>query len=361
MSAALTRNTITLAKRASVGGWVNARSTSSLKIAVAPTEKRSKTFVYNDVIWQHFEAKRYDQARFVFDDLLIDGVLPTDRTFHNLMTNAAVWNSPPFQVEEIISEMKLRGFAPSSIVYLMTMGNFLQHKQYLNVIKVYRDMKRLGANHSHRTYMCVIEAFAKSLMIDEAREVIDAMKQHGLQPDDKAYAHLIDACSQLDDKPRALMFFDELESSGTPLTSTVYNAVFQILKGDFNGLMQAYGHMKDREVVPNTVVFNTLVTACMKFQQWDHALEFVREYVSKHNMVYSRPLAATVLSVPLTEKSIEFLHHVVVSHNIPFMNWLMHSIFAYLCRVATLHSAPQEAPRDFHAEHSEPGQLCHHI
>jgi pentatricopeptide repeat protein len=73
----------------------------------------------------------------------------------------------------------------------MKLGQFVNIRRPLELVKTLKEMKELGLKPDIATYNSAIELFGKLYMEDEAWALVDDMKASGIMPDIETYKFLL--------------------------------------------------------------------------------------------------------------------------------------------------------------------------
>jgi pentatricopeptide repeat protein len=125
----------------------------------------------------------------------------------------------------------------------------------------------------------MINVYVKTQRLEEAFAIFLEMKSHRIDPTIVTYTSLIDGCGKCGNVTLALSLYNEVKSSDLELNMHLFNAVMN--SGLINGCMfvidEVMREIGVRQMKPNTITFNTLLSGCLRFDQLGRMKGIVEE------------------------------------------------------------------------------------
>ncbi|KAJ0229577.1 Pentatricopeptide repeat-containing protein [Hirschfeldia incana] len=137
---------------------------------------------YNSLIKPLCKAKKTEDAKKVFDEMLERGISPTIRTYHAFMRILRTGE----EVFEMLGKMRKMGCEPTVDTYIMLIRKFCRWRDFDNVALLWDEMKEKGVGPDLSSYMVMIHGMFLNGKVDEAHGYYREMKEMGFRPDEKA-------------------------------------------------------------------------------------------------------------------------------------------------------------------------------
>ncbi|KAH7848417.1 hypothetical protein Vadar_002524 [Vaccinium darrowii] len=198
----------------------------------------------------------------LFKDMLVDvvsGVRPNDTTMVCVLSAASQLGVLETgacihgYIEKTIYRPELDVFIGTGLVDMYSKCGCLQSSMY-----VFKRMKEKNV----LTWTAMATGLAIHGKGNEALELLEAMKDHGIKPNSVTFTSLFSACCHAGLVEEGLCLFHSMENkfSIEPLIQH-YGCVVDLL-GRAGHLEEAYSFIKDMKVEPDAVLWRSLLNAC---------------------------------------------------------------------------------------------------
>nr|XP_043635051.1 pentatricopeptide repeat-containing protein At3g09650, chloroplastic [Erigeron canadensis] len=161
---------------------------------------------------------------------------------------------------------------------LVNVGSMEKARQVLN------EMRNSGVQANRITYNILLKGYCQQLQLDNAKEIIKEMISVGIEPDAVSYNTLIDGCILIDDCAGALVLFNEMRARGIAPTKVSYTTLMKAfsVSGQPKLAQDVFNEMeKDPRVKVDLVAWNMLVEAYSRLGMLDLAKETVEKMKRK--------------------------------------------------------------------------------
>ncbi|KAJ4912070.1 Pentatricopeptide repeat-containing protein [Raphanus sativus] len=137
---------------------------------------------YNSLIKPLCKAKKTEEAKRVFEEMIERGVLPTIRTYHAFMRILRTGD----EVFELLDKMTKMGCEPTVDTFIMLIRKFCRWRDFDNVALLWEEMKERGVGPDLSSYVVMIHGLFLNGKVDEAHGYYKEMKEKGFRPNEKA-------------------------------------------------------------------------------------------------------------------------------------------------------------------------------
>ncbi|KAF8083226.1 hypothetical protein N665_0787s0008 [Sinapis alba] len=161
------------------GGFVS-EAMSLMKTMEEEKGMEPNVVTYNSLIKPLCKAKKTEEAKRVFDEMLEKGILPTIRTYHAFMRILRTGE----EVFELLAKMRKMGCEPTVDTYIMLIRKFCRWRDFDNVTLLWDEMKEKGVGPDLSSYIVMIHGMFLNGKVDEAHGYYKEMKEKGLRPNE---------------------------------------------------------------------------------------------------------------------------------------------------------------------------------
>merc|ERR1719160_1252318 len=285
---------------------------------------RSTLAVYSAVMRVYAQARLYHKACDLFPTLLEDGVEP-DNVMYGSMIKAAVECGRLDFSREL-----LRQSGTLDIQNYMSLFRACGRERKVGkALELLQELEEGNVGIDTTAYNCVLDVcvkcgdagavrrlFAKmkatgfvdvisfntllkdmsAASIQNTDEVLDDMKALGLRPNQITYNSLVNACVSRGDTSRAWKYVSLMKLDGIPLDNFTCSIMMKGLKHSSNreDVDQTLNLIEQSAVVPDEVLVNTLLEACIRLKDVGRLTSALRAFRSQ-GTVPSEHAYATVL------------------------------------------------------------------
>ncbi|KAJ1393768.1 Tetratricopeptide-like helical domain superfamily, partial [Sesbania bispinosa] len=163
------------------------------------------------------------------------------------------------------------------------------HAKFFNICKKQKAVKEafdyinLIPNPTLSTFNMLMSVCTSSQDSEGAFQVMQLLKNAGLEPDCKLYTTLISTCAKSGKVDRMFEVFHKMVNSGVEPNVLTYGALIDgcARAGQVAKAFGAYGILRSKNVKPDRVVFNALIAACAQSGAVDRAFDVVAEMAAE--------------------------------------------------------------------------------
>ncbi|KAF2306846.1 hypothetical protein GH714_021976 [Hevea brasiliensis] len=139
------------------------------------------TVTYNSLIKPLCKARKVDEARGVFDEMLQRGHTPTIQTYHAFFRVLRTGE----EVFALLEKMRKMGCQPITDTYVMLIRKFCRWRQFDDVFKLWNEMSENGIGPDRSSYIVLIHGLFLNGKLEAAYKYYTDMKQKQLLPEPK--------------------------------------------------------------------------------------------------------------------------------------------------------------------------------
>ncbi|KAG0583457.1 hypothetical protein KC19_3G137500 [Ceratodon purpureus] len=218
-------------------------------------------YTYTAMIKGCCEAGLYDQARKIFDEMILEGVKPTIVTFNTLIFGYG--KSGRFRdIERVLTLMESYGVAPDTVTWNTLIRVFGLHNRITEMEQAYEGILAQGLRPDVVTLNSLISAYGTAGLFEKMRSVTDFMVRYGY-----------------------------------PMTTVTYNIVIETYgkAGEIDQMDMAFEKMEAEGVKPNRATFCFILSAYGQHGHWhnvDRVMQQAKEYDAVNTSVYNAAIDA---------------------------------------------------------------------
>jgi pentatricopeptide repeat protein len=136
---------------------------------------------YNSLIKPLCRARKVEEAKGAFDDMLQRCISPTIRTYHAFLRILRTGE----EVFALLEKMRKMGCQPINDTYIMLIRKFCRWRQLENVFKLWDEMSENGISPDRSSYIVLIHGLFLNGELDAAHKYYTEMKEKQLLPEPK--------------------------------------------------------------------------------------------------------------------------------------------------------------------------------
>ncbi|GAB2272407.1 hypothetical protein Dimus_007232 [Dionaea muscipula] len=282
-------------------------------------------FTYSTIVKIFADAKLWQMALKIKEDMLSAGVTPNMVTWSSLINacaNAGVF----YQATQLFEEMLLAGCEPNTQCFNTLLNAYVEASLYDQAFRLFHAWKSNGSKASsgdvllgvahigedHVTSMPYNSSaslhltFTKSIPFRpttstynilmkacgrdyyRARALMDDMKIFGLSPNHISWSTLINICGEAGDVEGALQFLNSMRDNGIIPDVVAYTTAIKVCVGSKNlkTAFRLFAEMKKNQIQPNLVTYNTLLRARTRYGTLHQVQQCLAIYLDKRKAGY---------------------------------------------------------------------------
>ncbi|PKA48163.1 Pentatricopeptide repeat-containing protein [Apostasia shenzhenica] len=153
------------------------------------------------------------------------------------------------------------GIEPETRTFNILIGAYGRKRMYNKMSAVMEYMRKLAFPWTTSTYNNVIEAFANVGDVQNMEHAFDQMQEEGMKTDTNTFSYLISGFSNAGLFHKVVRTIKLAERMEIPANTSFYNAVIQACAraGDIMEMERVFKRMKERQCLPDSLTYSTLV------------------------------------------------------------------------------------------------------
>ncbi|KAL9268404.1 Pentatricopeptide repeat-containing protein [Drosera capensis] len=234
-------------------------------------------FTYSTIIKIFADAKLWQMALGIKEDMVSAGVTPNTVTWSSLI-NACAKTGHVDQAAHLFEEMLLAGCEPNTRCLNTLLNAFVEASQYDRAFRVFETWKDCGSQKftegvEHKAEDSVASTPSKST---ESRQFSFA-KVMPFSPTTVTYNILLKACGS--DYFRAMALFKEMKSSGLSPNQVSWSSLINICgaAGDVTRVLELLKGMRTGGSIPDVVAYTNAIQVCVECKHLKTAFRLFAE------------------------------------------------------------------------------------
>lgn len=226
---------------------------------------------YNILLKGYCQQVQMGKAKELIHEMEIDAEITPDVVTYNILIDGCILMDDSAGALVYFNEMRARGIAPSKVSYTTLMKAFALTGQSKLVNKVFDEMlKDARIKVDLVAWNVLVEAYCKQGQLEEAKKVVQRMRESGFEPDVATYGSLANAIALARKPGEALLLWNEIKER---------------LKAEKEGASSS-------PLKPDAGLLDTLADVCVRSAFFKKALEIgacMEEYgISPNKTKYTR-------------------------------------------------------------------------
>ncbi|KAL2933800.1 hypothetical protein RDABS01_016919 [Bienertia sinuspersici] len=174
-------------------------------------------FTYNILLKGYCHQLQIDKAKELIREMTdVVGILPDVVTYNTLIDGCILVDDSAGALE-YFNEMRARGIAPTKISYTTLMKAFALSGQPKLASKVFDEMlKDSRVKVDQVAWNMLVEGYCKMGLIEEAKSVVERMRENGFHPNVSTYGSLANGIALARKPGEALLLWNEVKERCEP-------------------------------------------------------------------------------------------------------------------------------------------------
>ncbi|KNC54109.1 uncharacterized protein AMSG_09883 [Thecamonas trahens ATCC 50062] len=202
----------------------------------------------------------------MYEDMLLDGILPNEETYHTLMS-LSMKQERLDRVQFYFDAMRTAGYAHNVVVHNVLLTALATAGRADDAFAHAQRMRATGIEPNRRSYAILLVACGIAAQLDRAVALFDSLIDAGVEPHHHLYAALINASKSCGDLDRAVALLREAQSApGVTDPLIVHNAAISaaVELGALDTAFDLYADLERDGLAPNSATYLFLLKgACL--------------------------------------------------------------------------------------------------
>ncbi|XP_010444965.1 PREDICTED: pentatricopeptide repeat-containing protein MRL1, chloroplastic-like [Camelina sativa] len=275
-------------------------------------EIRGTPEVYTIAVNSCSKSGDWEFACSIYKDMKEKGVTP-DEVFFSALIDVAGHAKMLDEAFGILQDAKSQGIRLGTISYSSLMGACCNAKDWKKALELYEKIKSIKLRPTVSTMNALITALCEGNQLPKAMQYLNEIKTLGLKPNTITYSMLMLASERKDDFEVSFKLLSQAKEDGISpnfimcrcITSklvlcNLYSSLssfFVILAGQIAKAFGAYGILRSKNVKPDRVVFNALISACGQSGAVDRAFDVCVAFFLVHFLFFYLILSPRAFSL----------------------------------------------------------------
>nr|UPT48493.1 pentatricopeptide repeat protein AaPPR178 [Agave angustifolia] len=167
---------------------------------------------YNVLLKGHCQQLQLDKAKELIREMAERADIEPNVVSYNILIDGCILMDDSAGALKYFNEMRERGIAPSKVSYTTLMKAFALSGQPKLANKVFDEMTKDPRVKVDRVaWNMLVEGYCRLGLIEEAKKIVERMKESGFQPDVATYGSLANGISVARRPGEALLLWNEVK------------------------------------------------------------------------------------------------------------------------------------------------------
>lgn len=244
---------------------------------------------YNTLIDSYFKQNRYNQAWILFELLKKSDKKPDNFTYTTMINGLKSMERPDLtKAFTLFAEYKQIN-KPDQIIYNCLLDACINSGDLNRAHELLCEMKQdSSVKLDEITYNTLIKGCCKSRRLNQAIEYYEEMKSLHIRPNRITHNSLIDTCVKSGKMREAWRFYEEMIALGITADNFTYSILINGIKSNHSNkdelskaLELLNGIQANPNFKPDEILYNSLIDACIKFNEITKGLSLYEEMKKK--------------------------------------------------------------------------------
>ena len=244
---------------------------------------------YNTLIDSYFRQNRFNQAWIIFDLLKKSDKRPDNFTYTTMINGIKSMNPPDVERAFILFAEYKQVNRPDQIIYNCLLDACINANDLNRAHQLLIEMKQdQNIQLDEITYNTLIKGCCRSKKTSQAIAYYQEMKSKNIRPNRITYNTLIDNCVKAKKMRDAWRFYEEMTSACITPDNFTYSILINGIKSnhtnkdELNRALELLDAMQSNaEFKPDEILYNSLIDACIKFNEINRGLRLYEEMKKK--------------------------------------------------------------------------------
>ncbi|XP_075498271.1 pentatricopeptide repeat-containing protein At3g59040 [Primulina tabacum] len=175
------------------------------------------------------KARREEEALAVFEEMLDAGLRPTQKAY-NILLDAFAISGMVEQARIVFKSMRRDRCTPDLCSYTTMLSAYVNASDMEGAEKFFRRIKQDGLEPNVVTHGILIKGYAKVINLEKMMEKYGEMRALGIKANPTIFTTIMDAYGRNKDFGGAVVWYNEMLSSGTPPDQKAKNVLLSLAK-----------------------------------------------------------------------------------------------------------------------------------
>ncbi|XP_062203649.1 pentatricopeptide repeat-containing protein At3g09650, chloroplastic-like [Phragmites australis] len=217
---------------------------------------------YNVLLRGYCQQLQITEARELFEEMTTDAGIQPDVVTYNTLMDGCVLTDDSAGALAFFNEMRSRGIAPSTVSYTTLMKAFATSGQPKVAHKVFEEMERDPRVRVDRAaWNMLVEGYCRLGLLETAKQVVESMKERGVQPDVATYGSLAKGIAVARKPGEALVLWNEVkEAVGLVADEELLEALADVCvrAAFFKKALEIVACMEEKGIAPNKTKYKKM-------------------------------------------------------------------------------------------------------
>ncbi|RWR81786.1 pentatricopeptide repeat-containing protein, chloroplastic-like protein [Cinnamomum micranthum f. kanehirae] len=206
---------------------------------------------YNVLLKGYCQQIQINKARDLLHDMAADAGIEPDVVSYNILMDGCILIDDSAGALAYFNEMRARGIGPTKVSYTTLMKAFVMAGQPKLAQKVFDEMmKDPRVKADLAAWNMLVEGYCSVGLVEEAKKIVERMREKGLHPDIATYGSLANGIAQARKPGEALLLWNEIKE-------------------------RLEGKKKGPKIKPDEGLLDALADVCVRAAFFKKALEIV--------------------------------------------------------------------------------------
>lgn len=217
---------------------------------------------YNVVLRFLGRAKRWDELKFLWDEICAKKLTPTNFTYGTLID---VYGKAGLRIEALqwLKCAEDQGLMPEEDIISTVIHMYVEAREFDQAVEFYRRWRKsqLWKPRKVYTYNTLIDMYGSAGRLAEASVIFSEMLKSGISPDNVTFNTMIHICGSYGGLEEAMFLMNKMEERGFKPDGITYNTLIALHaeKGNVDMALDYFSRMKQDGLRPDDRTYRPLL------------------------------------------------------------------------------------------------------